>query len=61
MTSLAGDSIPHKNFLAKNFTYCSPGGMAVSRESLVLHQQFYWMKVGPSAKLSSLCSSRNSL
>lgn len=45
MTSLAGDTISHKNFLAKNFHIASPGGIAVSRESLVLQQRFCWMKV----------------
>lgn len=45
MTSLAGDTISHKNFLAKNFHIASPGGIAVSRESLVLQQRFFWMKV----------------
>lgn len=45
MTSLAGDTFSHKNFLAKTSHIASPGGIAASRESLDLQQHFCWMKV----------------
>jgi hypothetical protein len=45
MTSLAGVTISHKNFLTQTSHIASPGGFTVSRESLHLQQQFCWMQV----------------
>lgn len=45
MTSLAGDTISHKNFPAKTSHMASPGGITASGESLDLQQQFWWMKL----------------